>query len=86
MGAMGALIVLVTLVMLARNPDLGRLIPIVLSGVLLIGVATALVMVIPGISLYRDNDGIWAAPVWYAGLGLVILWLLAEPRRVERGP
>jgi hypothetical protein len=80
MGGVGALVVLVTLVMLARNPNLGRLIPIVLSGVLLIGVSTALVMVIPGVSIYRDNYGMWATPVWYGALGLVLIWLLAEPK------
>lgn len=81
MGALGALIVLVALVMLARNPNLGRLIPIVLSGVLLVGVATAVVMVIPGISIYQGNYIVWAASVWYAALGLVLVWLLAEPKK-----
>ena len=80
MGALGALIVLVTLVMLARNPDLGRLVPIALSGVLLVGVATAMVMALPGVSLHRGNYVVWAAVAWYAALGLVLIWLLAESK------
>ena len=80
LGGLGAFVVLFTLVMLARNPNLGRLIPIVLSGVLLTGVATAIVMVVPGISIHRGNYIVWGAAVWYAALGLVLMWLLAQPR------
>ncbi|MBN9001908.1 MAG: hypothetical protein J0H75_07510, partial [Rhizobiales bacterium] len=80
LGGLGAFVVLFTLVMLARNPNLGRLIPIVLSGVLLTGVATAIVMVVPGISIHRGNFIVWGAAVWYAALGLVLMWLLAQPR------
>jgi len=81
MGAIGALIVLFTLVMLTRSPNLGRMMPIALSGVLLVGVATALVMVSPDISLHRGNYVVWAAVAWYAALGLVLVWLLAEPKK-----
>jgi hypothetical protein len=80
LGGIGALAVLLTLVMLVRNPDLGRLVPIALSGVLLIGIATAVVMVVPGISIHRDNSMIWGAAVWHAALGLSLIWLLAAPR------
>jgi hypothetical protein len=81
MGALGALIILFTLVMLTRNPNLGRLTPIALSGVLLVGVATAMAMVVPGMSLHTGNLIVWAAVVWYAALGLVLVWLLAEPKK-----
>ena len=80
MGALGALTVLVTLVMLTRDPDLGRLIPIALSGVLLVGVATALAMVVPGMSLRNGNYIVWAAVAWYAALGASLVWMLAAPR------
>jgi hypothetical protein len=80
MGGLGALIVLFTLVMLARNPNLGRLIPVALSGVLLVGVATAVAMVVPGMSLHSGNYIVWAAAVWYLALGLILVWLLAEPK------
>ena len=79
---LGALVVLFTLVMLARNPNLGRLIPIALSGVLLIGAASAVVMLLPGMSIQSNgNLGIWAGAVWYVALGLILIWLLAEPKR-----
>jgi hypothetical protein len=81
MGAIGALMVLFSLVMLTRSPNLGRMMPIALSGVLLVGVATALVLVSPAISLHRGNYVVWAAVAWYAALGLVLVWLLAEPKR-----
>jgi hypothetical protein len=81
MGAIGALIVLFTLVMLTRSPNLGRMMPIALSGVLLVGVATALVLVSPAISLHRGNYVVWAAVAWYAAMGLVLAWLLYEPKR-----
>jgi hypothetical protein len=80
-GAVGAVIVLFTLVMLSRNPNLGRAIPISLSGVLLVGVATALVTVSPGITLRTGVSAIWTAPVWYIAMGAVLFWLLAEPRQ-----
>jgi hypothetical protein len=80
MGAIGALIVLFTLVMLARNPNLGRLIPIALSGVLLVGIATAVSMVLPGMSLRSGNYIVWSAAVWYAALGFVLVWLVARPK------
>lgn len=80
MGAVGALFVLFTLLMLGRNPNLARGIPIVLSGVLLVGIATAVTMTVPGVSLHKGNFVIWAAPVWYLALGGAMAWMLAEPR------
>jgi hypothetical protein len=81
LGGLGALIVLFTLLMLAPNPNLGRLVPIALSGVLLIGVASAVVMLLPGMSIQSSGSvGIWAAAVWYMALGLILAWLLAEPK------
>ena len=80
LGGLGSAIVLLTLVMLARNPNLGRLVPIALSGVLLIGVTSAVVMLLPGMSIKGGGSvGIWAASVWYVALGLILMWLLAEP-------
>ncbi len=81
MGAVGAVIVLFTLVMLSRNPNLGRAIPISLSGVLLVGVATALVTVSPDVTLRTGVSVIWTAPVWYLAMGGVLVWLLYEPKR-----
>jgi hypothetical protein len=56
------------------------LIPVALSGVLLVGVATAVAMVVPGMSLRSGNYIVWAAAVWYLALGLILVWLLAEPK------
>ena len=39
------------------------------------------VMVSPDISLHRGNYVVWAAVAWYAALGVVLVWLLAEPKR-----
>lgn len=78
MGAVGALIVLFTLVMLSRNPNLPRAIPISLSGVLLAGIATALVTVSPYVTLRSGVSIIWTAPAWYLAMGGVLFWLLAE--------
>jgi hypothetical protein len=80
MGAVGALFVLFTLLMLGRNPNLARGIPIALSGVLLVGIATAVTMTVPGISLHQGNFVIWGAPVWYLALGGAMAWMLAEPQ------
>jgi hypothetical protein len=80
MGAVGALFVLFTLLMLGRNPNLARGIPIALSGVLLVGIATAVTMTVPGVSLHQGNFVIWGAPVWYIALGGAMAWMLAEPQ------
>jgi hypothetical protein len=79
MGAVGALFVLVTLLMLGRNPNLARGVPIALSGVFLVGIATAVTMTVPGVSLHQGNYVIWGAPVWFLALGGAMAWLLAEP-------
>jgi hypothetical protein len=81
MGAVGAVIILFTLVMLSRNPNLARAIPVSLSGVLLVGVATALVTVSPDVTLRYGVSVIWTAPVWHLAMGAVLFWLLAEPKR-----
>jgi hypothetical protein len=78
MGAVGAVILLFTLVMLSRNPNLPRAIPISLSGVLIAGVATALVTVSPYVTLRTGVSIIWTAPAWYLAMGAVLVWLLAE--------
>jgi hypothetical protein len=79
MGALGAVFVLFPLVLLTRNPNLGRLIPIALSGILLVGIVTAVTMSVPSMSLHNGNVIVWAALEWYAAMGLVLVWLVGRP-------